>query len=395
MIIREKYLNEIRQFYDSDIIKVITGIRRCGKSVILETIKDEISKKTDNIIYLNLEKTSDFDMVSTKESLIKYVQTKRKYGLCYVFLDEVQNIDDWQIAIKDLRLSKCSIFVTGSNSKLLSNEILTTLSGRFVSFRIRPFVFKEIVEFENQKGKIPSLNDYLIWGGFPGRFDYDNEDAAKKDLSEIEATIVVNDLIARYKIKKESVFKRIVHFVLKSNARIISAQSICKYFKSESIDISINTVIKFLDYLKQAYIIDEIPVYSTKAKRELSYYGKFYNADVCFNSLNAIDNKFDLEHNLENIIYNELIYMGYDVRVYNNENQEIDFRATKNRKTYYIQVSYSVANDITYKREFGAFEKLKTNDKKILISNDPVNFSTSTVQHIKLDEFLMMDELPN
>ena len=395
MIIREKYLNEIRQFYDSDIIKVITGIRRCGKSVILETIKDEISKKTDNIIYLNLEKTSDFDMISTKESLIKYVQTKRKDGLCYVFLDEVQNIDDWQIAIKDLRLSKCSIFVTGSNSKLLSNEILTTLSGRFVSFRIRPFVFKEIVEFENQKGKIPSLNDYLIWGGFPGRFDYDNEDAAKKYLSEIEATIVVNDLIARYKIKKESVFKRIVHFVLKSNARIISAQSICKYFKSESIDISINTVIKFLDYLKQAYIIDEIPVYSTKAKRELSYYGKFYNADVCFNSLNAIDNKFDLEHNLENIIYNELIYMGYDVRVYNNENQEIDFRATKNRKTYYIQVSYSVANDITYKREFGAFEKLKTNDKKILISNDPVNFSTSTVQHIKLDEFLMMDELPN
>ena len=285
--------------------------------------------------------------------------------------------------------------MTGSNSKLLSNEILTTLSGRFVSFRIRPFVFKEIVEFENQKGKIPSLNDYLIWGGFPGRFDYDNEDATKKYLSEIEATIVVNDLIARYKIKKESVFKRIIHFVLKSNARIISAQSICKYFKSESIDISINTVIKFLDYLKQAYIIDEIPVYSTKAKRELSYYGKFYNADVCFNSLNAIDNKFDLEHNLENIIYNELIYMGYDVRVYNNENQEIDFRATKNGKTYYIQVSYSVANDITYKREFGAFEKLKTNDKKILISNDPVNFSTSTVQHIKLDEFLMMDELPN
>lgn len=151
MIKREKYIKQIRNFYDSDLIKVLVGIRRCGKSVILQSIMEEIKSKTNNIIYLNFEKTNDLMKASNAVELVEYVNKNRKDGKCYIFLDEVQEVDDWQIAVKDLRLdSKNSIFITGSNSKLLSSEILTLLSGRFVSFRIRPFSYKEILEFCNE-----------------------------------------------------------------------------------------------------------------------------------------------------------------------------------------------------------------------------------------------------
>lgn len=231
MIIREKYLKAIRGFYDSDLVKVITGVRRCGKSVILETIMNEIRDKSDNIIYLNFEKTTDFNKASNVEELIDYVKDNRKKGKCYCFFDEIQEIENWQIAIKDLRLDNCSIFVTGSNSKLLSSEFLTLLSGRFVSFRIRPFVYKEIVEYSKELNINMNVVDYLIWGGFPGRFNNVTVEGTKAYLSDLESTIVVNDLIKRYKIRKEVPFKKIVNFILCSNSRIFSIRSIHRFIK--------------------------------------------------------------------------------------------------------------------------------------------------------------------
>lgn len=393
MIIREKYLKTIRGFYDSDLVKVITGVRRCGKSVILDTIMNEIKEKTDNIIYLNFEKTTDFSKASDVETLISYVKENRKEGKCYCFFDEIQELDDWQVAIKDLRLDNCSVFVTGSNSKLLSSEFLTLLSGRFVSFRIRPFVYKEIKEYSNEIGINVGVTDYLIWGGFPGRFNNITLDGTKAYLSDLESTIVINDLIKRYKIRKEVPFKKIVNYILCSNSRIFSIRSIHRYIKNDFPDLSLMTVTKFVEYLKEAYIIDEIPQYSTKTKRELQYYGKIYNSDVCFNSLRANNNRYDLDHNLENIVYNELLYMGYTLKVYDNKGKEIDFMATKDGKTYLIQVAYSVVDEKAYNREFGAFANLDNSNQKILITNDAVDYSTSTVKHIRLEDFLMMDEL--
>ena len=393
MIIREKYLKTIRGFYDSDLVKVITGVRRCGKSVIIDTIMNEIKEKTDNIIYLNFEKTTDFAKASDVETLVSYVKDNRKEGKCYCFFDEIQELDDWQVAIKDLRLDNCSVFVTGSNSKLLSSEFLTLLSGRFVSFRIRPFVYKEIKEYSNEIGINVGVTDYLIWGGFPGRFNNVTLDGTKAYLSDLESTIVINDLIKRYKIRKEVPFKKIVNYILCSNSRIFSIRSIHRYIKNDFPDLSLMTVTKFVEYLKEAYIIDEIPQYSTKTKRELQYYGKIYNSDVCFNSLRANNNRYDLDHNLENIVYNELLYMGYTLKVYDNKGKEIDFMATKDGKTYLIQVTYSVVDEKAYNREFGAFANLDNSNQKILITNDAVDYSTSTVKHIKLEDFLMMDEL--
>lgn len=389
MIIREKYLSLIRGFYESDLVKVITGVRRCGKSVILESIMNEIKEQTDNIIYLNFEKTSDFVKASNYSKIIEYVNTNRKVGKCYCFFDEIQEIENWQIAIKDLRLENCSIFITGSNSKLLSSEFITLLSGRFVSFRIRPFVYKEIQKLSPNT----TVTDYLIWGGFPGRFVFKSEQDTRIYLNDIENTIVINDLIKRYKIKNETAFKKIVYFILSSNARIFSIRSIHKTLKSDFPNIALTTVARFIEYLKNAYIIDEIAQFSTKTKRELRYYGKIYNCDVAFNSLRALNNRYDLDHNLENIVYNELLYMGYELKVFDNKGKEIDFLATKGGKTYLVQVAYSVVDEKVYNREFSAFSNIDNTNQKILITNDDIDFSTSTVKHLKLKDSLFKEDL--
>lgn len=393
MIYREHYINPIREFYDSDLIKIITGIRRSGKSVILEQIRNEIKQKNNNVIYLNFEDKRVLTGISNSNQLIDYIENNRKSGKCYVFLDEIQMIENWQEACKTLRLHDNSIFITGSNSKLLSKEFTKELSGRYVSFKIRPFVYKEILEYTKELKKECSITDYLVWGGFPKRFEFDSDEARIRYLNDLDDTIVINDLINRYKIKKEKLFKNLVNYILRSNSRIISAKSIYNYIKGKNESCSINTIIKYLSYLEEAYIIESVKQYSTKTKSELAYYLKVYNTDVAFNSIRCIDNRYDLTHNLENIVYNELIYMGYNINVFNNNGKEIDFLAQKNNKKYFVQVAYSVAEEKTYNREFSAFANIDNLSQKILITNDDIDYSTSTVKHIKLKDFLLMESL--
>lgn len=393
MIKREKYIEKVRPFYDCDLIKIITGIRRCGKSVIMEQIMAEISQKTDNIIYLNFEDKKISSNITSVDKLIDYVEENKKSGRCYLFFDEIQTLDGWQDACKTLRLYDYSLFITGSNSKLLSSEFTKELAGRYVAFRIRPFVYKEIVEYTSKLGREASVTDYLVWGGFPKRFEFDSPEAQSRYLSDLDDTIVINDLIRRYKIRKEELFESLVNYVLRSNGRIFSANSIRDYIKQEHGSCSVNTILKYLGYLEQAYIIETVKQYSTKTKKELSYLVKIYNEDVCFNSIRCMNNRFDLTHNLENIVYNELLYMGYELYVYNNGGKEIDFLATKDSKQYYVQVAYSVTEDKAYNREFGAFKNIDNLSQKIIITNDDIDYSTSTVKHIKLKDFLLMESL--
>lgn len=393
MIRREHYIEQVRPFYESDLIKIITGIRRCGKSVIMEQIIKEISERTDNIIYLNFEDKKVSANITDADKLISYVEENRKSGKCYLFFDEIQTLDGWQDACKTLRLYDYSLFITGSNSKLLSGEFTKELSGRYVAFRIRPFVYKELTEYASELGKEISVTDYLVWGGFPKRLEFDTPEAQSRYLNDLDDTIVVNDLINRYKIKKDSLFKSLVNFVLRSNSRIFSASSIRDYIKQEHTTCSVNTIMKYLGYLEEAYIIERVKQYSTKTKKELSYCTKIYNADVCFNSIRCMNNRFDLTHNLENVVYNELIYMGYEVYVYNNNGKEIDFLASKGMKQYYVQAAYSVAEDKAYQREFGAFKDIDNNSQKIIITTDDIDYSTSVIRHIKLKDFLQMSSL--
>ena len=393
MIKREKYLREIRPFYNSDLIKIITGIRRCGKSVLLADICGELSTKTHNIINLNFEDSANLNFLPNAQSLIDYVQSRRQVGRCYVFLDEVQRLPDWADACRTLRLRDCSVFISGSNSKLLSSEFTRELSGRYVAFRIHPFVYQELVHYAHQLNKNVSLSDYLIWGGFPKRLEFDNLGAQRTYLNDLNETIIINDLINRYGIRKKETFVRVVNYLFLSNARVFSARSIAKAMRDTGLECSVSTVINYLSYLQDAFAIEILKLYSNKAKRELTYYQKVYNEDVSFGSIRVQENRFDLTRNLENIVLHELRYRGYELYAYNDGGREIDFIAIRDNRKYFIQVTYSLAEPKTHDREFGAFATLDNLSQKIIISTDEMDFSTSTVRHISLHDFVLMNEL--
>ena len=393
MIKREKYLASIREFYDDDLIKVITGIRRCGKSVILKQISEEIRERSDNIVFLDFEDAAVLNAIPDEMALINYVDNRRRESLCYVFLDEVQRLDGWAGACRTLRLRNCSVFISGSNSKLLSREFTRELSGRYAPFRIRPFVYRELAEYGKELGKDVSLTDYIVWGGFPKRIEYSGESGRRIYLNELNETIILNDIINRYKIRKTEVFKRLANFVFLSNGRIFSARSVEKYMRGTGLPCSITTIVKYIGYLEEAYAIATVKRYSARTRRELEYYLKVYDEDVALNSIRVINNRYDLTHNFENVVYNELLYMGYKLQVYHDGSQEIDFVACKGNKQYYIQVAYSVAEEKAYEREFGAFARLDNSCQKIVITNDDIDFSSSTVRHIQFRDFVLMDEL--
>jgi predicted AAA+ superfamily ATPase len=393
MVIREHYLKQIRPFYDSNLIKIITGIRRCGKTVILEQVQDEIKATGKPCLFLDFDLKPTRNLIPDADALIDYVSENIGDEKLYVFLDEIQNVKEWNEACRTLRLKNCSVFISGSNSKLLSKEFTKELSGRYISFRVRPFVYKEILEYSKQKNKEYSISDYLVWGGFPAALAQDDVAAKRRYLTDLNDTIVYNDLENRYKIRKKEEFERIVDYILISNARIFSAKSISDYMKGRNISVSVPTVIKYLGYLKEAYVIADVALYSPKAKSMLNYYYKLYDEDVSMNSIRVSGTRYDLTHNLENVVLNELLFMGYEVTVYDNKGREIDFRAEKDGKTYLIQVAYSVADDKAFEREFSAFSNIDNSMKKIIITNDDIDYSTSMVYHYKLKDFLMMEEL--
>lgn len=393
MIIREHYLKQIRPFYESDLIKIITGIRRCGKSVILKQVLNELEAAGKKCLFLDFDQRPVRANIPDADALISYVNAYLSKEKLYVFLDEVQNVEGWNEAARTLRLYNASLFITGSNSKLLSREFTKELSGRYVSFRIRPFVYREAKEYADQLGRRFELIDYLVWGGFPAALELQDEESMRRYLNDLNNTIIYNDLENRYNIRKKDVFERIADYTLVSNARIFSAKSISDYMKGQNISISVPTVIKYLGYLKEAYVIEGIPLYSPKAKAKLNYYYKLYDEDVSLNSIRISGSRYDLTHNLENIVLNELLYLGYEVSVYSNKGREIDFRAVRDGKQYLVQVAYSVAEDKAYDREFSAFAAIDNTVKKIIITNDDIDYSTSTVYHYKLRDFLLMNEL--
>ena len=393
MIIREHYIEKIRPFYDSDLIKIITGVRRCGKSVIKDQIEQELREQGKRTLSLDFERLSVSSQIRTAEELEAYVLSHLSSEKTYVFLDEVQLVEDWNLACRSLRLENLSLFITGSNSKLLSKELTKAFSGRYVSFNIRPFVYKEICEYAAETGNTRSVTDYLIYGGFPKTVEFSDKASILTYLNELDRQIVRNDIINRYHVRKVALFERLINYVLRSNSRIFSAHSVMKYLKGQGMQASVNTIMKYLSYLEEAYIIRSIPQYMTKAKRELMFFSKVYDEDVAFNTIRQAENRYDLTHNLENVVYNELVYMGYKLSVFRKDSQEIDFYATKNNKSYLVQVAYSIADDETYNREFALFNKLDQSIRKIIITTDDLDYSTSTVQHIMLKDFLSMNDL--
>lgn len=383
MIIREKYLSKIRPFYDQDLIKVIMGIRRCGKSVILLQIINELKAKgipESQIIYINFE-FEDFSFINNDMDLHNYIKEKmineEKY---YLLFDEIQNVERWEKAINSFKASKnVSIFITGSNSDLLSGELATHLVGRYVSFKVYPFTFKEVCELKNINDKNDievAFDDYLEWGGLPQRFMMMDEMQTKTYLSDIYDSIIVKDIIARFNIKDIDLLNRIVEYIVTTPSQNFSAENLSNYFANkDNREVSKVTIYNYLEYMTKAMLINKADRYDVRGKRILSGKYKYYLTDLGLGQIMNVGKKQQLGAYLENIVYNELISRGYDVKVGNLEKGEIDFIATRFKEKIYFQVAYILADDKVIEREFGAYKGVEDNYPKYVLSLDKYDFS--------------------
>ena len=400
MIIREKYLSKIRPFYDQDLIKVIMGIRRCGKSVTLMQIIDELKEKgiqESQIIYINFE-YEDYAFIKTDTDLHEFITEKMvNKGKYYLFFDEIQNVKGWEKAINSFKASKnVSIFITGSNSDLLSGELATHLAGRYVSFKIYPFTFKEVCQLKNITDKNDleeAFNDYITWGGLPQRFMLTDEMQIKTYLSDIYNSIIVKDIIERFNIKDLDLFNRIVEYIVTTPSQNFSAESLSNYFvNNDNREVSKATLYNYLEYMTKAMMINKVDRYDVRGKRILTGKYKYYLTDLGIGQVMNIGKRPQLGAYLENIVYNELVSRGYNVKVGNLEKAEIDFIATRFKEKIYIQAAYILADDKVIDREFGAYKGIGDNYPKYVLTMDKFDFSQDGIIHKNVIDWLLEED---
>ena len=399
MLIREKYLSEIRDFYDeTSLIKIIYGLRRSGKSVILTQIIDEIKSKGINeeqIIYINFE-SLDYSSIKTAKDLNDYIKSltknKNKY---YVFLDEIQKVEDFVKGINSLRITnQYSIFITGSNSKMTFLELSTDLSGRYVSFRVQPLTFKEIVEFKNIKKEDYKklLLDIFEWGSLPQRFSFDNERAKLNYISDVYDSILLKDVVERLNIKDITSFNKILQYVLETEGKEFSANNVLNYLKSEHHEIATDTLYNYLEALCSTFIMNKVYRYDIQGKSVLKTLNKYYASDLGVKKIKTNNKEVNYSNSLENIVYNDLIAKGYEVYIGKTKKGEVDFVATKNKDLKYIQVCYSLSEEETKDREFGAYTGIDDSYTRYVISLDEEDYSRDGIKHINIFDFLMNDD---
>lgn len=396
---RELYLEQIRPYYDSDIIKVITGVRRSGKSVLLETIRDELIQSGisgDRIIYINLEDL-DYEYIKNASDLNKEIKNRitgnDKY---YIFLDEIQHVDGFEKALASFRATlNTSIFVTGSNSTLLSGELATLLTGRTVEFEIMPFSFREMRDFfelNNMEWNDDLFYDYLKWGGFPLRFDYKSETAIQKYLSNLYEGIVNRDIVKKSRSIDKKSFMDISLYILANAGKELSIDNIIKEYSKHNKTISRRTIYNYMDRMKKAYLIHSVGRYNITGKTALSNKEKQYAVDMGFRTINTNTINFEDTFFLENIVYNELIARGYRVFVGKTYKGEIDFVAVKESRKCFIQVAYLLASEETIRREFGAYSRITDASPKYVLSLDKINMSHDGIVHMNIIDFLLGKE---
>lgn len=398
MLIREKYLSKIRSFYHTEsLIKIIYGMRRSGKSVILKQIMDEIMKSgvsEDNIIYINFESLK-YDFIKNAKDLYNYIESlktnKNKY---YVFLDEIQKVEEFEKGINSLRITdNYSIFITGSNSRMTLLELSTDLSGRYVSFRINPFSFKEIVELTNTKKKdyMNLLYDVFKWGGLPQRFLFTNDEDKTNYLSSVYDSIILKDIVERLGIKDIASFNKVLQYMLDTETREFSRDNVIEYLKREYHEIANDTLYNYLEAFSTTFIMNKVYRYDVHGKNILKTLNKYYANDLGIKQIKTNNEEINYSVALENIVYNDLIGKGYKVFIGKTKKGEIDFIASKNNKFKYIQVCFDLSDESTRIREFNAFDDIDDNNK-FIITLTKKDYSTNDVKQINIFDFLMNDE---
>lgn len=395
MLKREMYLSRIRGFYDSDLVKILIGIRRCGKSVILKQIMEELKDKgidSEHIMYVNFE-LIEYEELRDYKKLNSYIkdkiQDRKKY---YVFLDGIQKVEKFEEVVNSLRasLENISIFITGSNSKMLFNELSTVLSGRYVLFNIYPLNYKEFVELT---GKAPkdenTFWDFIKWGGLPNRTQFTDEGNIKDYLLSVFDSIVLRDVVERLSLKDTVLFDLLLQYIVDTTGRKFSADNVVNFLKSQGRSVSTDTLYVYLDALCKALMMKKIYRYDIHGKAILKTLNKYYMTDLGIAQIK--NNNFEINKcfAIENVVYNELLTRGYDVYIGKTNDGEIDFLAINADGKMYFQVAYSVSDSKTEEREFGAYDDVSDNYPKYVLSLDKIDYSKDGIIHKNIIEWLM------
>ncbi len=399
MVKRQEYLDKIVPFIDKELIKVLTGIRRSGKSVMLELIKDELISRglsVTNLISFNFEDMS-YSALLTAEALHEKVSEliSDTSGKVYLFFDEIQEVENWEKAINSIRVKfDCDIYITGSNAKLLSSELATYLSGRYVEFTIYPFSFKEFTVL--YKNEFPSsdtrdiFRTYLVTGGMPylANLRFESE-SSKLYLRELYNALLLKDVVKRNNIRDIDLLERIISYITVNIGTTFSATNISKYFKNEGRIVAPETILNYIKACEAAFLFYRVRREDLQGKKVLATNEKYYIADQGIREAVFGSNMKDINLIFENIVYMELIRRGYEVTVGKAHDKEVDFVAKKQGEKIYVQVAYLLASDETIEREFSALESISDNFTKYVVSADEFDMGRNGIIHRNIRDFLL------
>lgn len=398
MIKRESYMKKIRPFINSDLVKVLTGIRRCGKSVMLDLIKKELLQQgvtPQQLISYNFENMS-FARLCNAQALHDEIinKTQALTGKIYLFFDEIQEVKDWEKCINSLRIElNCDIYITGSNAKLLSGELATYLAGRYVEFVIYPFSFSEFIELYNtiqpNTSETECFKKYLHFGGMPylATLQY-NEAACKQYLQDVYTSVELKDIVRRNNIRDVDMLERILTYITANIGTIFSANVLSKYLKSEGRSMATETIINYVKACTDAFLFYQVKRQDIQGKKLLAINEKYYVADHGIREAVFGGNMKDINLILENIVYLELLRRGYKVSIGKVDTKEIDFICEKQYKKIYIQVTYLLAAEETIQREFGVYNEITDNYPKYVLSLDEFDMSRNGIIHKNIRDFL-------
>ena len=399
MIKRENYINQIRPFIGGELIKVLTGIRRSGKSVMLELIQAELVAQgahDSQFIKFNFEDMGNARLC-TAEALRNEVLMKVSdiEGKVYLFFDEIQEVAEWEKCINSFRVElNCDIYITGSNANLLSGDLATYLAGRYVEFIIYPFSFAEFLELYAAFFPEPHIQEvftkYITLGGMPylGNLRYENA-PAQTYLHDLFNSVVLKDIIKRNKVRDVDLLERIIAYVMNNVGTIFSAAAISKYFKSENRITAPETIMNYIKYCMDAFLFYQVRRQDLQGKKLLTVNEKYYIADHGIREAVFGGNAKDINLILGNIVFMELLRRGYIITVGKTNSKEIDFVCEKKNEKLYIQVCYLLASEETIEREFGVYKSIKDNYPKYVVSLDEYDMSRDGIRHKNIRDFLL------
>ena len=401
MIKRESYMRRIRPFINGELVKVMTGIRRSGKSVMLELVKQELLEmgvEKAQFISINFEDMRYLHLC-TAQVLHQEILTRAEgiAGKVYLFFDEIQEVKDWEKCVNSLRVAlDCDIYITGSNAKLLSGELATYLGGRYVEFVIYPFSLAEFLELYRPTDPRATagqcFQQYLRFGGMPylSRLNY-QEEPVRQYLNDLYDSVQLKDIVKRNRVRDVDLLERILAYVMANVGTTFSAGSLTKFFKSEQRSVSPETVLNYIRYCCDAYLFYQVKRQDLQGKQILATSEKYYIADHGIREAVFGGNMRDINLVLENIVFLELLRRGYTVTVGKAGEREVDFVCDRRGEKLYVQVTYLLASEETIAREFGVYDSIRDNFPKYVVSMDELDLSRSGIKHRNIRDFLLAE----